>query len=211
VRELDALTPGPYLHMGGDEAHETEQDDYIRFIERLQGIVRGHGKVMMGWEEIAQARLLPGTLAQHWSPSTGSEEGTELARQAVAQGVKLVMSPANHAYLDMKYDPSTPLGLSWAGFVEARNSYEWDPAALVDGVGERDVAGVESALWSETLEDVDDIEFMAFPRLPGLAEIGWSPRQGRDWNEYRLRLAAQGPRWEAQGVEFSRSPQVPWP
>jgi hexosaminidase len=72
------------------------------------------------------------------------------------------------------------------------------------------VAGVESALWSETLEDVDDIEFMAFPRLPGLAEIGWSPRDGRNWDEYRLRLAAQGPRWEAQGVDFYRSPQVPW-
>jgi hexosaminidase len=210
VRELAELTPGSYLHLGGDEAHETLEEDYLTFLGRLQPIVASHGKRMIGWEEIVQAPLRPGTLAQHWSPATGSEEGTELARQAVAQGVKLVMSPANHAYLDMKYDPSTPLGLSWAGFVEARDSYDWDPAALVDGVGERDVAGVESALWSETLEDVDNIEFMAFPRLPGLAEIGWSPREGRNWDEYRLRLAAQGPRWEAQGVDFYRSPQVPW-
>jgi hexosaminidase len=211
VRELAELTPGSYLHLGGDEAHETSQEDYLTFLERLQPIVARHGKQMIGWEEIVQAPLRPGTLAQHWSPATGSEPGTELARQAVAQGVKLVMSPANHAYLDMKYDPSTPLGLSWAGFVEARDSYEWDPAALVDGVGEKDVIGVESALWSETLEHIDDIEFMAFPRLPGLAEIGWSPRQGRGWDEYRLRLAAQGPRWEAQGVDFYRSPQVQWP
>ena len=210
IRELAELTPGRYIHMGGDEAHETQQDDYVRFIERVNRIVRDHGKLMMGWEEIAQAQLLPGTLAQHWSPATGSEEGTELARQAVAQGVKLVMSPANHAYLDMKYDPSTPLGLSWAGFVEARDAYEWEPAELVDGVGESAIAGVESALWSETLEDIDDIEFMAFPRLPGIAEIGWSPAEGRSWNEYRLRLAAQGPRWEAQDVDFYRSPQVPW-
>jgi hexosaminidase len=211
VRELAALTPGRYLHLGGDEAQSTEEADYVRFIERVQQIVRRHGKRMMGWAEIAQAPLLPGTLAQYWNTATGSEEGTELARQAVAQGIKLVMSPANHAYLDMKYDPSTPLGLSWAGFVEVRDSYEWDPADLVDGVGERDLAGVESALWSETLEDTSDIEFMAFPRLPGIAEIGWSPRAGRSWDEYRLRLAAQGPRWDAQGVNFYHSPQVPWP
>jgi hexosaminidase len=210
VRELAELTPGRYLHLGGDEAHETTEADYLRFLERLEPIVARHGKRMIGWEEIVQAPLRRGTLAQHWSPATGSEPGTELARRAVAQGVKLVMSPASHAYLDMKYDPSTPLGLSWAGFVEARDSYEWDPASLVDGVGEGDVEGVESALWSETLEDIDDIEFMAFPRLPGLAEIGWSPRQGRGWDEYRLRLAAQGPRWEAQDVNFYRSPQVPW-
>jgi hexosaminidase len=210
VRELAELTPGRYLHLGGDEAHETTEKDYLRFLDRLQPIVARHGKKMIGWEEIVQAPLRPGTLAQHWSRATGSEPGTELARRAVAQGVKLVMSPANHAYFDMKYDPSTPLGLSWAGFVEARDSYEWDPATLVDGVGERNVKGVESALWSETLEDIDDIEYMAFPRLPGLAEIGWSPRKGRGWDEYRLRLAAQGPRWEAQDVNFYRSPQVPW-
>ena len=211
VRELAAMTPGRYLHMGGDEAQSTEEDEYVRFINRVQRIVRRHGKRMMGWAEIGQARLLPGTLAQHWSPDTGSEEGTEPARLAVAQGARLVMSPANHAYLDMKYDPSTPLGLSWAGYVEVRDAYEWDPAALVDGVGEEEIAGVESALWSETLEDIEDVEFMAFPRLPGIAEIGWSPREGRDWSEYRRRLAAQGPRWEAQQVNFYRSPQVPWP
>jgi hexosaminidase len=210
VRELARLTPGRYIHMGGDEAHATEEADYIAFIERVQEIVRRHGKRMMGWEEIAQAPLLPGTIAQHWGTATGSQPGTELAREAVAKGAKLVMSPANRAYLDMKYDPSTPLGLSWAGFVEVRDAYEWDPAALVDGVGEDDLAGVEAALWSETLEDVDDIEFMAFPRLPGIAEIGWSPREGRSWDEYRLRLAAQAPRWEDQGVDFYRSPQVPW-
>jgi hexosaminidase len=211
VREVAALTPGRYLHMGGDEAQSTEEDDYIRFINRLQRIVRRHGKRMMGWAEIGRAALLPGTLAQHWSPDTGSEPGTEPARRAVAQGASLVVSPANHAYLDMKYDPSTPLGLSWAGYVEARDAYEWEPAALLDGVGEEDIVGVESALWSETLEDIEDIECMAFPRLPGIAEIGWSPRRGRDWSEYRRRLAAQGPRWEAQGVNFYRSPQVPWP
>ena len=211
VRELAALTPGRYLHMGGDEAHETTKADYLRFLDRLQPIVRRHGKRMMGWEEIAQAPLLPGTIAQHWGTATGSEEGTENARRAAAQGAKLVMSPANHAYLDMKYDPTTPLGLSWAGYVEVRDAYRWDPAALVDGVGERRIEGVESALWSETLEDTDDIEFMAFPRLPGIAEIGWSKRSGRGWRGYRRRLAAQGTRWEHQSVNFYRSPQVPWP
>jgi hexosaminidase len=210
IAELARLTPGPYLHLGGDEAHSTKPADYVRFITRVQKIVRRHGKRMMGWEEIGQAPLLPGTLAEHWATATGSQAGTETARQAVAQGAKLVMAPANHAYLDMKYDPSTPLGLSWAGYVEARDAYQWDPANLVDGVGEHDVAGVEAALWSETLEDISDIEFMAFPRLPGIAEIGWSPRAGRSWTEYRRRLATQGPRWEAEGVNFYRSPQVPW-
>jgi hexosaminidase len=211
IRELAALTPGPYLHLGGDEAHSTEPADYVSFIGRVQQLVHAHDKKLMGWEEIVRAPVVRSSLAQHWSTATGSAPGTELAREAARQGIKLVMSPANHAYLDMKYDPSTPLGLSWAGYVEARDAYEWDPAMIVDGVGEEDVRGVESALWSETLEDIRDIEFMAFPRLPGIAEIGWSPVEGRGWDEYRHRLAAHGPRWEALAVNFYRSPQVPWP
>jgi hexosaminidase len=121
------------------------------------------------------------------------------------------MSPANRAYLDMKYNPETPLGLNWAGYVEVQDSYAWDPATVVDGVGEADVLGVEAPVWSETLDEIAEVEFMAFPRLPGLAELGWSPATGRSWDEYRFRLAAQAPRWDALGMSYYRSPQVPWP
>jgi hexosaminidase len=211
IREITALTPSPYYHVGGDEAHETTPEDYRTFIEREQRLVHAYGKRMMGWQEIAATAVAPGSIAQFWHPASGSEPGTELARTAVAKGMKLVMSPANRAYLDMKYTPQTPLGLSWAGYVEVRDSYSWDPATLVDGVGERDVLGVEGPLWSETIDETPDIEFMAFPRVAGLAEIGWSPRHRRSWNDYRLRLAAQGPRWDALGMNYYRSPQVPWP
>ncbi len=210
VRELAALTPGRYLHLGGDEAYSTNAGEYVRFMRRVGQIVRRRGKRLMGWEEITRAPLPANSIAQHWSTATGSAAGTELARQAVARNAKLVMSPANRAYLDMKYRASTPLGLAWAGYVEVRDAYDWDPAKLIHGVRERNVAGVESAMWSETLEDIGDVEYMSFPRLPGIAEIGWSPRAGRGWREYRRRLAAQSPRWRAQGVSYYRSPQVPW-
>ena len=73
------------------------------------------------------------------------------------------------------------------------------------------VEGVEAPLFSETLTTMADIEQMAFPRLPGIAEIGWSPQSTHDWSSYRLRLAAQAPRWEAMNLDFYRSPEVSWP
>jgi hexosaminidase len=57
---------------------------------------------------------------------------------------------------------------------------------------------------------VDDLDTMLFPRLPGCAEIGWTPREKRDWEEYRLRLANHGGRLAAMGIKFHRSPQVTW-
>jgi hexosaminidase len=208
---LAAMTPGPFLHIGGDEAHSTKPDEYVRFIGRVAQIVNRHGKTMAGWADIGAARIPAGSVAQFWQPARGSQNRTRTARAAVRQGAKLVMSPADHAYLDMKYTAQTPLGLSWAGLVEVRDAYEWDPAALLDGVGEKDVLGVEAPLWSETISTNDHIDFMAFPRLPAIAEVGWSPQGRRAWDDFRLRLAEQGRRWDVMGVNFYRSPQVPWP
>ncbi len=204
VRELAAMTPGPYIHIGGDEAHSTPHDDYVRFVNRVAGIVGSHGKRMLGWEEISGAEVPSSSVAQFWD--TPAE-----ARAAASKGMEVVMSPAQKAYLDMKYDKDTPLGLSWAGFTNVQDSYEWDPATFVPGMPEQSVLGPEAPLWSETLEDIDDVEFMAFPRMAGIAEIGWSPATGRSWQEYRPRLAQQGPRWDVMSVNYYRSPEVAWP
>jgi hexosaminidase len=205
ISELAAMTPGEYIHIGGDEAKATNQPDYINFIKRVQSIVVAHGKQVAGWEEIAQAPLLPGSIVQHWNLTAG------LAVQAIQQGARMIMSPADKAYLDMKYTDATPLGLEWAGTINLEKGYSWDPAALISGITEKDILGVEAPLWSETLNSMEDIEYMAFPRLPGLAEIGWTPQSLRDWNEYKNRLATHGPRLEALGVNFYRSPEITWP
>jgi hexosaminidase len=202
--EVAALTPGRYLHIGGDEALATDPDDYRFFVGRVERIVRAHGKRMLGWEEVARAPIRRTTLVQHW-------HDPDLARRAVARGSRLVLSPATRAYLDMKYTRASQLGLTWAGTTSVRAAYDWDPAALVDGVAERHVAGVEAPLWSETISTRAGLDHLAFPRLLGVAEIGWSPAGGRSWREYRRRLAAQGPRLDALGVAFHRAPDVPWP
>ena len=196
IREMAILTPGPYIHIGGDEAYKTKDDDYIPFIERVQDIVSHYGKMVVGWQEIAKACLLPTTLVQFWSTHSN---GIELARRAAEQGASIIMSPASKAYLDMKYEAATALGLNWAGFVEVQTAYEWDPAGLVTGLPEAQIVGVEAPLWTETVRTLADLEYMAFPRLPGINEIGWSPSQGRAWEEYRLRLASHAARFEQAG------------
>jgi hexosaminidase len=202
MRELAALTPGPYLHIGGDEAAATDPDDYVRMIERFQAIVQSHGKRMIGWEEVSRTKLLPESVVQFWhNPVVG---------QAISQGAKVIMSPADRIYLDMQYDTSTPLGLHWAAYIDVRRSYNWDPATAVADVPEDAILGVEAPIWSETLETIEDVEYMAFPRLLSSAEISWSPMMARDWEDYGLRLAAHGPRLDALGVNFHRTKEIPW-
>jgi hexosaminidase len=204
IREIVELTPGPYFHIGGDEAKVTPEPDFVHFIERVQPMIEAHGKTCVGWEDIAKAKLLPKTVIQHWS-------NQELIARAVGQGCRVIMSPATRTYLDIKYDPSTKLGLFWTGkYNEVQDSYEWDPLDFLDGAPEETILGVEAPIWTETLLTTADLDSMLFPRLPAIAEIGWTPARERSWEDYRLRLAAHGPRMEAMGIQFHRSPQIEW-
>ncbi|MCE5347922.1 MAG: beta-N-acetylhexosaminidase [Bacteroidales bacterium] len=204
VRELAGMTPGPYIHIGGDESHVTKKEDYIPFVSKVQDIVIAHGKQVIGWDEISLSSLKANSVAQYWS-------NAENAKRAVNQGIKLVVSPGAKAYLDMKYDSTTTLGQHWAGYIEVDTAYIWDPATLVPGIGKENVLGVEAPLWTETISNMEDMEYMVFPRLPGYAEIGWTPASMRKWDEYKVRLGEQGERFKAMGINYYKSGRVPWP
>ncbi|MEU4691795.1 beta-N-acetylhexosaminidase [Actinoplanes sp. NPDC023714] len=197
IRELAAMTPGPYLHIGGDEAHSTPHADYLTFQKRVLPLVRKYGKIPIGWQEIAAAGE-PGTVVQYWNREVDLPE----------HAGRFILSPADKTYLDMQYDLLTPGGLHWAGTTEVDDAYSWDPGRLLPHVPEERVLGVEAPLWSETLRDLGDIEFLAFPRLVAIAELGWSPRS--DWDSFRRRLGTYGPRWTRQGVRYYSSPRIPW-
>ena len=224
IREISSRTPGPYFHVGGDEVEELSEEEYITFIERMQSMVESHGKRMIGWDEIALANLDPGSVVQLWRPYWPTDETEDMDSAQVAlraefeagilgavdAGATVVLSPADRLYLDMKYDTSTVLGLTWAGVPDERMSYDWEIADKFSSLPEDAIAGVEAPLWSETLGTLEDFEYMAFPRLAGVAELGWTSASLRDWEEYRMRLGAQSARWMVLGINFRRSPLIPW-
>jgi hexosaminidase len=207
-REVAEQTPGDVVHLGGDEAHSTPHSDYLTFVPKAAELVVKHGKVVMGWHEIADSTLPAGSIVQYWG--TDDERAAGLARKAASEGSTLVLSPANRAYLDMKYDGDTKLGLEWAGQVSVEKAYSWDPATLIPDLPESAVAGVEAPLWTETLDEMSKVEYMTFPRLPGIAELGWSPATALDWTTYKTRLAAQSARWKVLDINYYPAPEIPW-
>lgn len=203
VREISELSPGPYFHIGGDESHVTEKEDYVYFVERVQDIVSKYGKTSIGWDEVATAKLLPGNVAQFWA----KEENALLAKN---QGNQVLLSPAKKAYLDMQYDSLSRIGLHWAAYVELDSAYLWDPSTYVKGLSKEHILGVEAPLWSETVTNRADINYLAFPRLAALAEVAWSTKENKSWEGFAARIPIQGDRWTFQGVDFYKSPKVSW-
>ncbi len=195
VRELSEITPGPYIHIGGDESHATKIEDYIPFINKVQEIVHSHKKQLIGWDEIVHADIKPNTLVQYWARP-------ENALKGVSKNAKVILSPSDRTYLDMKYDSIIKLGLKWAGYVDLDKAYNWNPSTLIPGVSKEDIIGIESPLWTETVTTMDEIEVMVFPRIIGHAEIGWTPDSLRVWDDYKVRLKKHAGRLKIKEINY---------
>ncbi|MEZ5330056.1 MAG: beta-N-acetylhexosaminidase [Verrucomicrobiales bacterium] len=200
IKEVAALFPSPYIHMGGDErpegpweqcplcAHRIEAEgleniDALQgyFMERVRTLVADQGKTMVGWNEITHGEKVDqSAIVTAWQDP---EKGIEAARA----GYSVIMAPAQHTYFDLAQgeDPSEP-GLRWAGVVTLAKAYEWEP--IPDPELAKRVLGIQGCLWSETLVDEARADYMAFPRLCALAEVAWTPASRQSFLDFKERL-----------------------
>jgi hexosaminidase len=220
--ELADLFPGPYLHAGGDErpvgpweqcprCSKRMKEEHLavgkilqdRFMHRLQGMIRAKGKRMIGWDELDHDTVLDKDyIVMAWNSAQAGIKAAE-------KGYSVVMTPSPFAYFDLSYneDPAEP-GLRWAGVISVEKAYSLDPkpASLPGTVAER-IFGAHGALWSETLVTPDRPDYMAYPRVCALAEIGWTPQEQRRWPDFWNRLCADHlARLDAAGIAYRIPP-----
>jgi len=214
--ELAAMTPGPYLHFGGDESLSTTDEDFAIFVARASAIISDLGKTPVAWHEAGAAPdIADTTVGQYWGFLTPQEGAADKATAFVDNGARLILSPADAIYLDMKYPSGPDLGLTWAnGPTSVERAYSWEPSDVVPGVDDAGILGVEAPLWTETIRTAADIDTMAFPRAAAAAEAAWSPATGasdlRTWASFRERVGALGPLWTSMGIGFHASEEIPW-
>ena len=201
LAEVCDLFPSRYVHVGGDEVDKAEwrrcpdcrarikaeglkdeeelQSYFIRRIERYLG---GRGKSLIGWDEILQGGLAPRATVMSWR---GVEGGIEAARS----GHDVVMTPTSTCYLDYyQGDPeSEPLAIG--GNLPLRTVYGFEPVPDVLSLEEaKHILGGQGNLWTEYIPDARHAEYMALPRAAALAEVLWSPKEGRGWEDFAARL-----------------------
>lgn len=205
LTQLAAITDGPYLHIGGDEAHVTGHDEYVEMVQQFVRIGANTGKSVVGWNEFAAVELPEGSVIQYWHG-----DFAPVVRQAGEGGSKVIMSPAANSYLDQKYNDSSPIGLQWVegGPFTWAEYYNWDPAQ--GGLEDHHILGVEGPLWSETVRNNQQAFWLLYPRLVSLAEVAWSGQEARNTGDFRRRLGALGERLAKQGVTFQEAPDVEW-
>jgi hexosaminidase len=200
IREVSSLTPGPYFHIGGDESHVTKKEDYVYFVNRVEKIVQKYGKKMVGWDEIATANVDSTSISQWWNSK-------ENIKMALTKNMKVILSPANKTYLDLKYDTLSKFGLNWAGYIPVDTAYIWSPESYLP---KESILGIEAPLWTETVSNIEELEYLAFPRAIGYSELGWTTEENRDWENYKIRLANQTPYLDRMNIKYYPSSLIEW-
>ncbi len=199
--QVAEMFPGEYIHLGGDEAYKgfwardpkdqkIMADEHLKNTEELQSyfikkvvkIINNKGKKVIGWEEIMQGGLTPGTVLQSWTSVDGGIK-------AAAIGYQVIMSPwDNGLYMD-----NSPL----------KRYYNFDP--VPDKVDPKFILGGEGCLWTEDVPHFREAQKMYWPRLLALSEVFWSQKKNKDYNEFSNRVEVQLSRLEAKNVNYSKS------
>ncbi len=216
LTEVMALFPGPYIHIGGDEApkrrwreselaqrvirdHGLTDEDELQswFIERIERFLAAHGRRLIGWDEILEGGLPERATVMSWRGVGG---GIEAARQ----GHDVIMTPGSHLYFDhyqSRDRAAEPLAIG--GFTPLRKVYDFEPVPdVLTGAQRAHVLGAQANVWTEYIKTPEHVEYMAYPRALALAEVVWSPAAARDWGDFRRRLPRALARLDALGVNY---------
>jgi hexosaminidase len=233
---LAAIFRGPYVHIGGDEPRGMPDELYASYVQRVRGLVRSIGKRPLGWQESARAGLGRDDVIQYWYSGISlasslpeeiraqSAVNLALSRQdvesAVAASVPMIISPLSYCYLDLPYaEPSADpgqaerrdrVGQRFYSPKTVAESFDWEPSEVLGPGRAACVAGVEAAIWAETISDFDDLCFLLLPRLAGVAHKAWSAPQVATWSDYRDRLARHGQLWAQDGLTYFHTSTVDW-
>jgi len=221
LTEVLALFPGPFIHIGGDEAKKAQwiasprvqermrelgvRDEHELqswFIRRMDTFLTERGRRLIGWDEILEGGLAPNATVMSWRGTAG---GVAAARA----GHDVVMAPTSHTYFDyyQSRDHSTE-PRAFGGFLPLDTVYAYEPVPSELTTDQaRHVLGAQAQHWTEYMRTPRQVEYMAFPRLSALSEVVWTPAAGKDFADFRRRLDTHMTRLTALGV--NARPVVP--
>jgi hexosaminidase len=218
LAEVLELFPSRFIHVGGDEAVKTQWRSSPRaqarirelglkneaelqswFIHQMDTYLTSRGRRLVGWDEILEGGLAPGATVMSWR---GVQGGIAAARA----GHDVVMAPTTYTYLDYYQSAnrdSEPPAIGGLLPLDSVYGFEPIPAALEPQYAKH-VLGAQGQLWTEYMPNSRRVEYMAFPRMTALAEVVWTPKERKDFTDFRRRLDVHLRRLDAVGVSYRK-------
>lgn len=216
--EVLALFPGTYIHVGGDEAVKDQwraspqiqarmralgiADEAALqswFMARIGRFLDARGRRLIGWDEILEGGIPASATIMSW-------RGIDGAVHAARAGHDAVLSPAPVLYLNHRQGGTSAEPPGRGQVITLRDVYAFDPApASLTPDEQGHILGLQANMWTEHARTEERVARMMFPRALAVAEIGWSLRASRDYQDFVRRLVPQLERMDTLGLDPSRS------
>ena len=181
-----------------DEELKNENELQSYFVKRMERFISSKGRRLIGWDEILEGGLASGAAVMSWR---GFEGGIEAAKA----GHDVVMTPVSHTYFNLyQADPETE-PIAYRGLITLEKVYLFDP--VPDGLTTdeaKHIIGAQGCLWTEMVTDGKSAEYQILPRLTALSEVLWSPKEVRDWPDFKNRLPYMTKRYEIMKINYSK-------
>ncbi len=235
LTEVAALFPGEYIHIGGDECpkvrwkncpkcqariralgldklagkpdangvkHTAEELLQSYFITRMEKIADSLGKRIIGWDEILEGGLAPSATVMSWRGEEGGIAAASLDHD-------VIMTPSSRGMYINFYQGATEVEpVSIGGYFPLDTVYAYDPLpAGLDSSKHKYILGPQCNLWSEYILTPEELEYMGFPRMVAVAEVGWSQPSNKNWDDFLRRLNNAMVRLDYHGINY----HIPWP
>jgi len=215
--EVIELFPGQYIHIGGDEcpkvrweecekcqarieeeglADEHELQSY--FIRRIEEFLIAHDRKLIGWDEILEGGLAPEATVMSW-------RGTEGGIAAAKEHHDVIMTPTSHCYLDYYQGDRETEPLAIGGYLSLDTVYSYEP--VPEGLTEEEakfILGTQGNVWTEYMETPEHVEYMVYPRACALAEIGWTPKRNKNFENFLDRMEGHYKRLQTMNVNIRK-------
>lgn len=214
LTEVIELFPSEYIHIGGDEAGKNtwktcpkcqalmkkeklanvdELQSYM--IRKAEEFLNSKGRRLIGWDEILEGGLAPEATVMSWR---GEAAGFKSARM----GHDVIMTPGSYMYFDFYQADPRYQPVAIGGYTPIRKVYSYNPIPQDSLTAEeaKHFLGVQANTWTEYIPTPEHLEYMMFPRALAVAEIGWTPQEKRDWQDFKPRVNAHIPVLQQMGL-----------
>ena len=152
----------------------------MAFINHAEKYLNSKGRQIIGWDEILDGGLAPNATVMSW-------RGTEGGIAAVESGHKAIMTPGGYCYLDSYQDAPNTQPMAFGPYMPLEKVYSYDPRAEISSDKAHLIYGVQGNLWVEYIPTEELVEYMIYPRILAIAEIGWSNPAERNYAAFKER------------------------
>lgn len=224
LKEVLALFPSQYIHIGGDECPKTRwkrcaacqkkmKDNNLKdehelqsyFIKRLEKFLNENNRKLIGWDEIIEGGLAPTATMMYWR---GRRDQNKAVLHATAQGNDVIMTPNTHMYLDYYQSKNTqaePLAIG--SYLPLDSVYKYDPFALIPDLTaeqKKHIIGVQANIWREYMPTTAAVQYMTYPRLDAASEVFWTLPEKKNYENFLIRMKEQVKRYDFMGVNYRK-------